>query len=149
MGGEIYIESEVGKGSKFYFSVSFKNAPNTEVTPEENEISQRSCLLYVTQSPKTFSNLQQTLEAWNLKCKLVNNVESFSKELNTLKPDVLFIDHIASFDDLLKIQTAIQQVNFSGKTISVIPYTMEPCNSTMYDETLFTPLKLRFFFFFI
>jgi len=82
MGGVIWVESEVGQGSRFHFTVRFGLQKNPMARPTPQEISLKGLsVLVVDDSATNRKILQETLMKWEMKPTLVESGEATVAEL--------------------------------------------------------------------
>ncbi len=105
LGGDIQLESTIGKGSKFKFYIEYKK----HETPEEiKKLYQKEIdLLLVNEPNRTGSLLTAHLRRLNLKIKESTDIKSINtNELNT--NNLIIINKNISDDDLLSYYTLIE-----------------------------------------
>ncbi|MCO4781473.1 MAG: response regulator [Candidatus Cloacimonetes bacterium] len=105
MGGEIWIESELEKGSNFKFLIEFAIDPTKEVhTLNPNDFSEKKVLFY-SPSLDFISNIQNKLTPYNFKFKSFSNSSQFLLQEQDLF-DFVFIDQLDfTLDHSLKDKT--------------------------------------------
>ncbi len=96
MGGDIYVESEVGRGSTFYFNIQLEASDQSELTVPEVEVGGRRMLI-VDDNATNREVLQGQLNLWDVP---VAEVEGAEKALSLLAEcsedemfEIAFIDY--------------------------------------------------------
>ena len=93
MGGKLDIESEVGKGATFFFTLTLPKGPDQEKeTPDLSGVSAAAVLPDAVKDRITAENLRRYAEYLGADFRIIHYSDIFDKESPEL-PDVLFVEH--------------------------------------------------------
>ena len=94
MGGEVWLESEPGKGTKFSFTVSLQRDSAEEEHPTEENTRWRSIrILVANNEPEIINLFTAFLEARNIDCTVATSGEKILEALETGgEYDICFLD---------------------------------------------------------
>ncbi|HEU5078211.1 MAG TPA: ATP-binding protein [Opitutaceae bacterium] len=91
MGGGIWFESELGKGSTFSFSVRLRSADSAAINPEPQTLHGKSLLL-VESDPMTERVILEHAKRWGIKTHRANSLIAAETALReNLRPDAVLI----------------------------------------------------------
>ncbi|PLX10697.1 MAG: hybrid sensor histidine kinase/response regulator [Marinilabiliales bacterium] len=119
MGGKIEIESKIGKGSNFFFSL---NLITGEINPNEDKVqleknASNYNILIIEDHKGTAESLETQLKYWNIKSKSVDNVDQAIKLMHTMNFDLMFIDFelssLTGDKTVEKLQAEFKDKNFN------------------------------------
>jgi len=101
MGGKLEVESEVGKGSKFFFSISLEKAPQAQKRVTENFSHIKASYITIPNKKPNYKNLKVYIESMGANFTTYDYQDIIkTKEL----PDIVFIDHqYIDDDDILSL----------------------------------------------
>ncbi len=84
MGGKISLISEVGSGSRFFFTVNLSSPQETEdATPPEPIFDMALNILIVEANPRIGGMLRRILQKWRVHCVLVHSLREACLNLST------------------------------------------------------------------
>jgi CheY-like chemotaxis protein/two-component sensor histidine kinase len=142
MGGELEIESEEGKGSTFFFTLTLDKVKNAEPRKIVNMLGYSIGLL--GSEGRVHESIKHNLEAYvtytGAEFDLYDEKEIFKSESKTL-PDILFIDHSfhqrkGELDVFLKLDCKTVLMTTADKKKSIEALMEE------LDRVLYKPLNL-------
>jgi len=115
MGGQIQVESEIGKGSRFFFELELEKASALEDHPDEyrDTFSQWNALV-VDDNASNRSMLQDALVDWGMQCSTCACGNTALQSLRDMAAkeqayDVIFIDHQMQGMDGLNLARLIKE----------------------------------------
>ena len=124
MGGTIWIESELGKGSKFIFTLKMekvKRQSHTEIHESESLSSMR--ILAVDESHDTRDYFEHTMKAYRLHCDVASTgtqAIDMIKESADMPYSLFFIDRQMPDMDGVELAQKIRELNKKGSIVIMI-----------------------------
>ena len=140
MGGKLEVESRVGEGTTFFFSLDLEQVENPVERVIPSELKDLS-VAYITMPNREMnsSNLQTYVEYIGADFKVYNYLQVLNMDSATL-PDIVFIDHKELEDE--KIISSI--IALDTKTVLISTAEIERCSCSLKDEIsklLYTPIN--------
>lgn len=81
MGGDIKLQSNLGKGSCFSFNLSLQHSPVSEIQRTSHELFQEVKILVVDDNATNRDILSKQLSSWGLQCSSVDNAKKALQQL--------------------------------------------------------------------
>lgn len=155
MGSNLQVDSEMGKGSRFYFSVkllpAIKQSGTKEVEKYKNvkSLAQRYSLkiLVVDDVKENREVLKKFLQGLNIKIELAENGKIATEKVQSESYDLVFMDLRMPIMDGLQacifIKNVLNKKNLKvvGLSASVYDYSTEQVQSAGFDDFLLKPFK--------
>ncbi len=155
MGGNLQVESEMGKGSRFYFSVkllpAIKRSDKKEVEKYKHvkSLSQKYSLkiLVVDDVKENREVLKKFLQGLNIKIELAENGKIATEKVQAKDYDLVFMDLRMPIMDGLQacsfIKNVLSKKNLKvvGLSASVYDYSTEQVQKSGFDDFLLKPFK--------
>jgi PAS domain S-box-containing protein len=125
MGGKIWVESKVGEGSKFHFTVDCLIGKNKteQIRPEKQEFKGRSILI-VNGDPKKKKTVERSLKNWGMKPAFADSGEEAFKQVKKRgsQYDIVLIDQdIADMKGLDVVDNIRNQIGDNKTPIIMVP----------------------------
>jgi len=126
LGGVLKLESQEGKGSRFYFTLPCNTDKTTKSSFDREPLKVITILLYLNENNSLMPTLKRYLDSWNLRYKIVHNPKeflSYNKNFDTLiisREDAIESNqHLQSLLDAKKAaiiigDTFLQECRFDG-----------------------------------
>ena len=154
MGGEVGVESELGKGSKFHFDVSFRKSGGVPIAPTRMDKFQDVNVLVVDDNPSTRLVITETLARWNMKPSAVESGEAAvaaveeAEQAGSPYRVVLLDSNMPGMDGFQTTVKLRSMPRFSGQIVMMLgsaapQQDAERCLAIEVSHYLVKPLKLR------
>ncbi len=95
MGGELKIESEEGKGSKFSFELDFSDFSGTDIFKRDYNFDNLKCFLFVqNMDEKTqLDNIERYLKAFNIETEVFSSFDEI-KKFRLKSNNIIFLNYL-------------------------------------------------------
>jgi CheY-like chemotaxis protein len=157
MGGELRLESEVGKGCRFYFSIPLEIEPTEQTTRVEpavrrvKRLADGYCVtaLVVDDVEQNREVLSQLLAGIGCEVSVAEDGFRALDQLKTIRPDIVFLDIRMPGVDGLETAKRIMEKYGGGRpklvaiSASVLAHEKESYRSTGFDAFLGKPFRLE------
>ncbi len=151
MGGRIWVESKLGKGSKFHFIVTFDKSKRQFVSalPDPTPIAAKK-ILVVDDSATNRKVVSRWLEAWNVECDFAKTARQAMKLLQESSYDLALLDVIlpdmSGFDLAEFLLTKAAKEDSSPASIVMFSSddrtaTIEKCRGLGIEHYLIKPVS--------
>lgn len=158
MGSKIFLESELGRGSKFWFSISYDISENDDKNTDikdieiiyDDEILENKSILIVEDNKINQMITKKILEKKKMQCTVVDNGLDAVKRVKEEKFDIILMDiHMPGISGI----EATQRIRLFNKTIPIIALTaitiednLEEFYNAGFNEFIPKPFKAEDFF---
>lgn len=136
MGGDIWIESAIGVGSTFYFTLLVQEDPTRKITIPQITKSDKSkfTALIVDDNQTTVNFLKNKCEHWGIRFKTASSSADAISQMRMEKYDLIILDaHIQGVEALA---LSDKLVTMSGQeSLPVIMLTPFGASRKLYDDT--------------
>ena len=158
MGGELNLESEVGKGSAFYFTLPFKIADNLENNTSEHvleEITVKSAKILVAEDNATNQKLvKNLLNKLGLDCDIASNGQEALDLFKNNKYNLILLDcqmpvmdGFESASEIRKYENEhnLEPISILALTSSAFEHDKEKCLSFGMNDIITKPIRMEDF----
>jgi signal transduction histidine kinase len=149
-GGEMYVESALGKGSHFFFTIQMPLCEDNRSFVNEKKVSKLGSLkgvrvLVAEDSTVNMSITRKFLERWEVTMhEAVNGIEAVN-QFNQNEYDLLLIDLdmplMDGYEALVEIRKINQQIPTIAFTAAVLPNMKEHLAAKGFDDFLQKPFR--------
>jgi signal transduction histidine kinase len=128
MGGKIELESEVGVGSKFFFTINLITGDQVynpaELQPRP-PLKHRKVLL-LTPVDEMANVIKKMLSFWNIETESVPDYDTAEKRLTEQPFDVFFIDYTHFPDVVKRLADVSEKLKFDGRIVFLHKQKADP-----------------------
>ena len=115
LGGKLELESEEGKGSRFFFTIPCRTKKIRGAAIDKEQLENLSVMLYTpVENDVAFSSAKRYLKCFDLNLQEINNKSLASVRDSTF--DILII----SRDDTIKYENELQEILKKGELVIII-----------------------------
>ena len=139
MGGEIWLESQPGRGTRFFFTAAFSNAKPEEIPPEPQGLPLKGLhALAVDDNEVNLSLLEHLLPAWGMRVSVAASgdraLELFAKAQAACAPfSVVLMDKNMPRMDGLETTEQLRRLP-GGASVPVLLLTSSPIAEDLPDQ---------------
>ena len=147
MGGDIGVESEIGKGSKFYFTLPLK----VEAIPDETRIFnlpvsfQNQRVLIIDNNALHSRQLQTFFNIWGIDAEMAASQDAALAFLDSRKKiDIIFLDHLMQNYKGQPFSKVIREKNID---LSELPVVIMTADKSIHALSMFRSEDLKYYLF--
>lgn len=145
MGGKIWIDSEIGKGSTFNFTITTGKIPEEIIEVKENDFEQlinKNVLLICDHEPTT-DLISGFLNEWQIKISQAETLREALKIVKSDKAEFVFVDEGLRSVEHIKISSQIRNTS-QGKLIPIVLFNADRNRITDEINQAFDSIILRY-----
>ena len=152
MNTEVHVKSELGKGSEFYFDLTFKkHFPEGDKIPEEDLSAIKSKRVLIVDDNSTSINIiTRYLSKIGVECHSVKSAEEAYSFLDSSEVDILVLDlmipGIDGYSIAYNIREKFPKIKQIAATADIRPGTISKVKEHGFDAYLLKPIRRRVLF---
>ncbi len=154
MGGEMGLESRIGQGSTFWFTLTLEHSNLQQTASVSNELSEFSGaarILIIEDQPVMRDLIRSQMNNLGLACDIASDAEEGLKQLQTVNYDLILMDcHLPKMDGLMATRTIRSSEQDKHRRIPIIAMTAgamkgdrEKCLEAGMDDFLSKPYVIK------
>jgi two-component system, sensor histidine kinase and response regulator len=112
MGGELKIESEVGKGSRFYFELVINDFSGIDIFKRDYNFENLKCFLFMSSKDEKvqLDNIERYLKAFNIEVETFSSFDEITK-FHFKTKNIIFLDYLSNTSaDIRKIHDLLPEM---------------------------------------
>jgi PAS domain S-box-containing protein len=111
-GGELKIESEEGKGSKFSFELVFTDFSGIDIFKRDYNFNNLKCFIFMKNRDENtqLNNIERYLKAFNVEVEIFSSIEEINK-FHFNNKNIIFLDYLSNtLPDIKKIHDILPDI---------------------------------------